>query len=137
MSTTGAQNGTGVFVALDVNVPGAAYVMIGGQNSHSLTLNNNIIDITNKSSASFRELLPDEGIQSIDLSLELTFNSEATFAALKALAGSKGDASFQIDVAGDLIQFVGMVASWAETSPDGDKLSATVSIQSTGAFVWV
>ena len=136
MSTAGALNGTGIFVAMDTTVPGVTYVMIGGQNSHSLTLNNNIIDITNKSSASFRELLPDEGIQSIDLSLELTFNSEVTFAALKALAGSKSDAAFEIDVAGDAIQFVGMVASWAETSPDGDKLTATVSIQSTGSFTW-
>ena len=136
MSTSGALNGTGVFVAMDVAVPGASYVQIGGQNSHALTLNNNIIDITNKSSASFRELLPDEGIQSIDLSLELTFNSEVTFAALKALAGNKGDASFEIDVNGDVIQFVGMVASWAETSPDGDKLTASVSLQSTGSFVW-
>jgi predicted secreted protein len=136
MATDGALNGTGIFVAMDTAIPGVTYVMIGGQNSHSLTLNNNIIDITNKSSASFRELLAGEGIQSIDLGLELTFNSEVTFAALKALAGSKGDASFQIDVNGDLIQFVGMVASWAESSPDGDKLTATVSIQSTGAFVW-
>jgi predicted secreted protein len=137
MATDGALNGTGIFVAMDTAIPGVTYVMIGGQNSHSLTLNNNIIDITNKSSASFRELLAGEGIQSIDLGLELTFNSEATFAALKAAAGTKAPASFQIDVAGALLEFVGMVASWAESSPDGDKLTATVSIQSTGSFVWV
>jgi len=137
MSTAGALNGTGVFVAMDSAVPPSpAYVQIGGQNSHSLTLNNNIIDITNKSSASFRELLPDEGIQSIDLSMEMTFNSEVTFLALKAMAGSKADASFEIDVAGASILFTGMIASFAETSPDGDKLTATVSIQSTGVFTW-
>ena len=136
MSTTGAQNGTNVAVAMDVNVPGSNYTMIGGQNSHSLTLNNAIVDITNKSSASFRELLEGPGIQSLDLSLELTFNSEATFASLKSIAGSKAHASFEIDIAGDLIQFVGGVNSFAETSPDGDKLTCTCSIQSSGAFTW-
>jgi len=137
MATTGALNGTGVFVAMDLAVPGSVYEMVGGQNSHALTLNNAIIDITNKSSASFRELLGGEGIQSLDLSLELTFNSEATFASLKTIAGSKAQASFQIDVNGDLIQFVGQVASFAQSAPDGDKLSATVSIQSSGTFIFV
>ena len=137
MSTSGVKNGTGIFVAMDAAVPGADYVQIGGQNSHSLTLNNNIIDITNKTSASFRELLPDEGTQSIDLSLELVFNSEVTFAALKAIAGTKADASFRINLPGGNLDFVGMIASWAETSPDGDKLTAAVSLQSTDSFAWV
>ena len=136
MATSGALNGTGITVAMDTTVPGASWVVIGGQNSHSLTLNNQIIDITNKSSASFRELLPDEGTQSLDLALELTFNSEVTFAALRTLAGTKADASFQIDIGGALIDFVGMVASWADSSPDGDKLTASVSLQSTGSFTW-
>jgi predicted secreted protein len=136
MPTSGALNGTGVFVAMDTVVPGTTYLMIGGQTSHSLTLNNNIIDITNKTSAQFRELLGGEGTQSIDLTLEMVFNSEVTFVSLRDLSFSKAIAAFEIDVGGILIQFEGMVASWADTSPDGDKLSSSVSIQSTGAFVW-
>jgi predicted secreted protein len=136
MATSGAQSGTGIFVAMDTDVPGATYVQIGGQNSHTLTLNNQIIDITNKSSANFRELLPDEGTQSLDLSMEFVFNSEATFASLRALAGTKADAAFQINMTAGDLEFVGMVASFVDTSPDGDKLTAAVSIQSTGSFTW-
>jgi predicted secreted protein len=136
MPTAGALNGTGIFVAMDTTIPGATYVMIGGQTSHSLTLNNNIIDITNKTSAQFRELLADEGTQSIDLTLEMVFNSEVTFASLKALAGTKALAAFEIDIGGASILFEGLVASWADTSPDGDKLSSSVSIQSSGSFTW-
>lgn len=136
MATSGAQNGTSVLVGMDTNVPGSTYNIIGGQNSHTLTLNNQVIDITNKSSASFRELLPDEGTQSIDLSLDMTFNSDATFASFRALAGSKADASFEIAIGGSSILFVGMIASWADTSPDGDKLTASVTLQSTGSFTW-
>ena len=137
MSTAGAQNATGIYVSMDSAVPHASgHVQIGGQNSHSITLNNQIIDITNKSSASFRELLPDEGIQALDLSIELVFNSEATFTALRALAGSKADASFRINMPTTDLDFVGMVASFVETSNDGDKLTASVTIQSTGSFTW-
>jgi|TARA_R110002167_G_scaffold36037_5_gene114710 predicted secreted protein len=135
MATAGAQNGTGIYVAMDV-AGGSTYVQIGGQNSHSLTLNNSLIDITNKSSASFRELLPDQGTQSIDLTLDLTFNSQTTFASLRTIAGTKADATFRINMPGGNLDFTGMVASFADTSPDGDKLSASVSIQSTGSFTW-
>lgn len=136
MATSGALNGTGIFVAMDSAIPGISYTQIGGQNSHTLTLNNQTIDITNKSSSSFRELLPDEGLQSIDLSLELVFNSEVTFGELKTLAGSKGDASFQISRSTDDVEFVGMCSSWAETSPDNDKLTAAVTILSTDTITW-
>lgn len=136
VATAGALNGTGIFVAMDTDIPGVTYVMIGGQNSHSLTLNNALIDITNKTSAQFRELLADEGHQSIDLSMDMIFNSEVTFAALKTLAGTKALAAFEIDVDGAKIQFEGIVASWADTSPDGDKFTASVSIQSSGSFTW-
>ena len=137
MPTAGAQNGTGIFVAMDTAIPGATYVQIGGQNSYGLTLNNSLIDITNKSSAGFRELLPDEGTQSIDLSLDLTFNSEVTFQSLRTVAGTKAPASFQINMPAGMLLFVGMVASFADTSPDGDKLTASVTINSTGSFTWV
>lgn len=133
MATTGALNGTGIYVAMNA---GAGYVQLGGQNSHSLTLNNGLIDITNKSSASFRELLPDEGIQSLDLTLDMTFNSETTFAALRAAAGTKADYPFQVTMTAGALQFTGLIASFADTSPDGDKLSASVSIQSTGTITW-
>lgn len=139
MATNDAQNGTNVSVLMDANnLPGSVYVMIGGQNTHSLTLNNGIIDITNKSSAQFRELLGGQGTQSLDLTIELTFNSEATFVALRTAAGDKSIKAFRIVIPtlGN-IDVECMVASFAETSPDGDKLSASVSLQSTGSFTWV
>ena len=129
MATSGAQNGTGIYVLMGA-------VQIGGQNSHSLTLNNQLIDITNKSSADFRELLPDQGMQSLDLTIDLTFNSQATFSSLRVAAGTKSDEAFTIVMPAGTLAFTGMVASWADTSPTSDKLTASVSIQSTGAITW-
>jgi predicted secreted protein len=129
MATTGAQNGTGIFVLMNGT-------QIGGQNSHSLTLNNKLIDITNKSSASYRELLAGQGTQSVDLSLDLTFNSEVTAAALRVAADDISSETFTIVMPAGTMSFSGIVASYADTSPDGDKLSASVSIQSTGTVTW-
>jgi len=137
MSTTGAINGTTVVVAMGDGEVVEAFTAIGGQNSHSMTLNNAIIDVTNKSSASFRELLADEGTQSLDLSVELTFNSEATFTLLKAAASAKTADNYQIARGGEVIEGPFMIASWAETSPDGDKLTASVSLQSQDAWTIV
>ncbi len=136
MATAGAQSGTGIYVAMDTTVPGVAWVQIGGQNSHTLTLNNSLIDITNKSSSDYREILADEGLQAFDLSLELTFNSEATFLSLRSIANTKADASFQINLPAGNLEFVGMVASFTDTSPSSDKLTASCSIQSIGSFTY-
>lgn len=133
----GELNGTGVYVLMDTTVGGSNHVQIGGQNSHTVTLNNNPIDITNKSSSSYRELIDGEGTQSLDLSLDLTFNSETTFESLRTLAGSKAQADFQVEISGSQMQFVGQVASWTDTSPDGDKFTASVTIQSSGSITWV
>lgn len=136
MATSGAKSGTDIYVAMDTTVPGSSYTQIGGQNSHTVTLNNALVDITNKSSADFRELLPDEGLQSLDLSLDLTFNSQATFTSLRSIAGTKADAAFRINMVAGNMDFVGIVASFVDTSPTADKLTASVTIQSTGTITW-
>ena len=136
MATSGAQSGTDIYVLMDTTVPGSSYTQVGGQNSHTITLNNQVIDITNKSSADYRELLPDEGLQSLDLTLEMTFNSDTQFAALRALAGSKADAAFQVNMPTTDLAFVGMVSNFTETSPSSDKLTASVTILSTGTITW-
>ena len=137
MSTTGALNGTSVTVLVEDSPAAGTYTVIGGQNSHTMTFNNAVIDITNKSSASFRELLAGEGTQSLDLGLELTFNSDAHFDIVKVSVDAKTALNYRIIRGGETITGPFMVASWAETSPDGDKLTASVSLQSQDAFTSV
>lgn len=133
----GEQNGTKVFVAIEDSPGAATFSAVGGQTSHTLTLNNNPIDITNKSSASFRELLAGEGLQSLDLSLELQYNSDTAYQQLRGMAANKSQALFQIDVNGTIISGTFQVASFGETSPDNDKLSNTVSLLSSGSFTFL
>ena len=140
MSTDTAINGTQV--VLRVKHSNGQFFNIGGQMSHTETLNNALIDITNKSSGQFRELLPEEGTQSIDFTIELTFNSETGYKYMRTLAGNKAEALFQVLVGTIATGFVRrviilQVTSFADTSPDGDKLTASVSLQSSRNFDYV
>lgn len=131
MSTTGAINGTNAGLAVETTPGGGTYADIGGVTTNSLTFNNGLIDITNKSSASWRELLAGEGLQSADITAELVFNSDANFDIMKASFIAKTALSYQYARGGETLTGLFMIASWAETSPDNDKLTVSVSLQSS------
>ena len=126
----GELNGTNVLVAVETTPGGGIFADIGGITTNSLTFNNGLIDITNKSSASFRELLAGEGLQSMDLSIECVFNTDANFAIMQAAALSKAALNYQIDRGGQIIDCACIIASWAEN----DKYTVSISLQSTGAI---
>lgn len=133
----GEANGTKVFVAIEDTPASDTFTQIGGQMSHSLTLNNAAIDITTKDSNQFRELLDTEGLKSVDLSLELTYNSDSAYAQFKALAASGVITLMRITIGGVDFDCKYKVITWGETSPDGDKVTNSVSLQSSGSFTWV
>ena len=137
MATTGAFSGTNVFLrVLDTSTGG--WVSIGGQLSHNETLNNALLDITNKiGSGGYRELLAGEGIQSVDYTVDLVFVSDAGFDLVRSMAGTQSIEKFQVlydDVATGFVSIEVdlMVASFTETSDD--LLKASVSLQSSDSF---
>lgn len=128
----GELNGTDVGVAIDV-ADNATFVDIGGITTNSFTLNNGTIDITNKSSASWRELLGGEGLQSVDLTIECVFSTDSAFAAMKASALAKTKKAYQVARGAETLEGDFVITSWAESAPDNDKLTVSISLQSTGA----
>lgn len=137
MATTGAFNGTDVFIRV---LTDTGWFPIGGQISHSETLNNSLLDITNKiGSNKFRELLPDEGMQSVDYSVEMVFTSQAGFDFVRAAAGDKSINLYQV-VRGDIptgtvpIEVNLQVQSFVDNSADNEPLKATVSLLSSDEF---
>ena len=137
MATSGAFNGTDVFIRVN---DGNQWLSLGVQLSHTETLTNSLLDITNKIGApKFRELLPDEGNQQIDYSVELVFVSQDGYDFVRELAGNKGQALFQVirtDVpTGTLMTEVTLqVQSFADTSADNEALKGTVSLMSSDVF---
>tara|TARA_R110000782_G_scaffold68570_1_gene138129 strand:- start:475 stop:981 length:507 start_codon:yes stop_codon:yes gene_type:complete len=137
MATVGAFNGTGNVIRVH---NGTIWQIVGGQLSHTETLTNNLLDITNKEGTpGYRELLPDEGIQQVDYTVECIFNTQAAFTYVRGLANSKALAHFQI-LRGDVATGVAsseawlMVSSFADNSEDGSALKATISLMSSDTF---
>lgn len=133
----GELNGTLVLVAIEDTPGSGTYTPVGGQTSHTLTLNNAVIDITNKDSNSFRVLLANAGLKSCDLSLELMYNSDSAYLAVRALYENQGITNFRVSIGGTDFDCAYMVASFADTSPDNSAVSSTISLQSSGSFTWV
>ena len=75
----------------------AAGVVVGDCKAHSLKLNNDQVDITNKSSAGWRTFLSGAGVQSVEISLNGVMTNDAGYETLQGycLANSINTMSMQ------------------------------------------
>lgn len=133
--TPGTIDGSDVGLAIETAVPDT-YADIGGITTNSMTINNGVIDTTNKSTASWREIMDGAGLQSIDMTLDCVFNSEANFLLMRDANKTQTLTNFQYVRGGETITCLFKIASWAETSPDNEKLTASVSLQSASVPVY-
>ena len=131
----GELNGTDVGIAIETG-PGA-FTDVGGVTTNSFTLNNGAIDITNKSSNSWRELLGGEGLQSVDITFEVVFKSSTSFTAVRTQALAKTLVGYQIARGAVTLTGDFYITSYAETAPDNDKVTASISMQSSGAVTGI
>lgn len=137
MALTGTFNGTDVALAVETTPGGATFANVGGLTSNSFTANNGAIDLTNKSSASWREIMADEGLQSVDITAEIIYNDDANFNIMKASFSDKSLLNYQIARGSDVLEGLFFINSWAESAPDNDKVTVSVSISSSGPVVGI
>ena len=131
----GTVNGSDAGLAVETTPGGAAYADIGGITTNSMTYNNGAIDITNKSLKGWRQLMDGEGLQAVDISAELIFNSDANFTIMEGYNLNQTIAGYQYVRGGKTFTGDFKIVSWAETSPDNDKLTVSASLQSSGEVV--
>ena len=132
MSLAGAMNGTDVALAVEAVPEGGTFGVIAGIVSNSTTFNNGAIDITNKSSASFREIMAGEGLQTLDISGEFVFSSDLNFEIMRTSYLEKSILLYRIPRGTEVLQFAAYITSWSESSPDNDKHTVSISMQSSG-----
>ena len=137
MALTGALNGSDVQLAVESAPASGTFNAIGGLVTNSFTLNNGAIDVTNKSGASFREVMAGEGLQTLDMSAEVIFSTDANFALVKDSAVNKTVLAYQVARGSEVLAVNLFVTSFAETSPDNDKLSVSISFISDGAITGI
>ena len=129
----GEINGTDCYLAVEAVPAGGTFAQVGGLKSNSFTLNNSVVDYTNKSSASWRALMAAEGMQSVDVTAEIVFNGDTNFTIMKTAALAKTALNYEIDRDTDTVAGAFIITSWAESSPDQEVITVSVSMSSTGA----
>jgi TP901-1 family phage major tail protein len=114
---------------------GSTYVAIGGARQDSFTINNEMIDITDKDDAGVRTLLDDVAVKSMSLSCTGVTKS-STYAAL-ALAAGSGTAlhAFRVTV-GSFATYTGsfFIDNFEKTAEQADTITYTMSLQSSGTI---
>ena len=99
-----AQKGSAVLIKMGAD---GSEVTIGGLRSSSITLNDEMVDITTKDSSNNRTLLPNGGIQSVTISGSGVFTDAASEATVRAAFGASSFSRFTFiipdfgDYAGD------------------------------------
>ena len=79
-----AQKGSAVLMKINVS---GSQTTIGGLRSSSITLNDEMVDITNKDSSNARILLPNGGIQTVTISGSGVFTDSSAEVALRTAFG--------------------------------------------------
>jgi len=93
-----AQQGKALLVKLGDAADPEVFTTVGGLRSTSISSNNELVDITNKDSASAREILAAAGVNSLSISGSGVFVDSVTDVALRAKLGASTFSNYQLIV---------------------------------------
>jgi len=115
----------------------AAGTTLAGMRVTSLTLNNEQVDITNKDSGGWRELLEDAGTQSIDLSVEGVFKDTATEETVRGYAFTNSINAFGLVFGnGDSMDGSWAISNYQRSGAHNGEETYSMTLQSSGAPVY-
>ena len=129
------QRGKALLLKIDVS---GTMTTIGGMRSTSMTLNDEAVDISNKDSGSFRELLPAAGgIQSMSITASGVFTDSTAETTLRSVYGTSTFSSYNVIVP-DLGTYAGtfMVASLEYSGEYNGEATYSVTLESSGSITF-
>lgn len=110
---------------------------VAGLRNVSATINNEPVDITNKDSAGWRNLLEGAGTQSVDISADGVATDGATYETLKGYAQANSHNAMQIiGPDNDAISGSFMITSFQEAAAHNDEIKFSLSLQSAGTITF-
>lgn len=131
--TTTAYKGRSAIAKLSAN-GGSTFTVIGGVKTSNEQINNQPVDITNVSSAGWREMLVDGGTQSVDMDVDGVIASDATQKLLQTAAFARTSVLLQVPFGGSpaTIQGTFVIDNFKLTGKIDDAQGFTCSLKSTG-----
>ena len=129
-----AQRGKALLLKIDIS---GTMTTVGGMRSTSMTLNDEAVDITNKDSGSFRELLPSGGIQSMTITASGVFTDSTAEQTLRSAYGTSSFKSY-IVIVPDLGTYAGtfMIASLEYAGEYNGEATYSVTLESSGSITF-
>ena len=110
---------------------------LGGAREKSITIGGEAVDVTDDSSVGWRELLDDDGVRTVDISVSGVTKSHVLRAA-KFAGGGSTTATMAITYPSGGGSFTGTfkLVSYTETGAYNDAVTYDAEFQSTGAVVY-
>ena len=129
-----AQRGKALLLKIDVS---GTMTTVGGMRSTSMTLNDEAVDITNKDSGSFRELLPAGGIQSMSISASGVFTDSTGENNLRGAAFTGSAVNYDL-VFGDGSDVKGafIVTSYERAGEFNGEETFSCTLESSGTITY-
>jgi len=126
-----AQKGSAVLIKATVS---GSKVTVGGLRSSSITLNDEMVDITNKDSSNNRTLLPQGGIQSMTITGSGVFTDSTSEQQLRTSFGASAFIAFDF-VIPDLGTYTGnfQITSLDFAGEYNGEATYSVTLESSGA----
>lgn len=114
-----------------------AFTVVGGMRVTSLTINNEIVDVTDKDSANARELLAAAGVQSMSVSGNGVFKDTASEAIVRGNAEDMTIDNYHLTFAdGDYYEGAFQVASLEYNGEYNGARQYSITLESSGAFTY-
>ncbi len=128
--------GVDFLVKLGDGAGSEVFTAIGGMRSTGGSINNEMIDVTNKDNMPWRTQL-EGGIKSMSLSLSGVFNSDATLQTMMALAMSGALRHFQL-VTGNLDVYAGTfkITKCDRAGEHNGEETYSISLESSGEVTY-
>ena len=131
-----AEKGSAFLLKIGDGAGPPTYSTVAGLKTTQLSINGEVVVITNKSSAGWRELLPNAGVRSVSVSGAGVFTGSAAETRLKAnaLAGTIDDYQLSFE-SGERLQGKFLLTRLDYAGDFNGERSYTLALESSGAVV--
>ena len=132
-----AEKGRAFLLKIGDGQPSESFATIAGMRSTRLSINSELVDITNKDSGGWRELLSDGGIRRVSISGAGVFTNSQVEVDLQAKALVGAIANYRIVFeSGDMFAGAFLVSALDYAGEHNGERSYTLSLESSGAVTF-
>lgn len=134
-----AHKGRDVLLKISDGTSPGTFTTVGGIRSRTVTINNEVVDITTSDEAPWRTLLADAGLRSVNISGSGVYVDDAAIQSVEDLAFNGNLQEFQILFAdtNDILQGVFAVSSFERGAEHVDAGSFSITLESAAAVTLI